>query len=285
MEGVQRAHHDSQAGQASHDTECLAEHHEHVPSARLARSVERAVGYRLSGFPAGHHVGMPSSTITLVIPLGDRLVLSDDHHGPRGFDGVLAGLATGPTHIHHDGFQHGVQLALRPGAVRALFGCPPSEVAHSSHDLTDVLGRRAERLRQQLHESDSWGRRFEVLEQALYEQEREPREPPAEVVEAWRLIAGGGGRVRVLDVARRVGWSVRTLQQRFRAEFGVTPKEAARVRRFERSLPLVSSSRMPLSQVALIAGYADQPHLNREWRALAGTSPTRWLADDVLIGT
>ncbi|MDN5791403.1 MAG: helix-turn-helix transcriptional regulator [Micrococcales bacterium] len=269
---------------AERDAGCIAEHHVHVPSPRLARRVERAVGYRLGGFPAGVHVGMPSSTVTLVIPLDDRLEVSDAYAGRRAFDSVLAGLATGPSHIHHDGYQHGVQLALRPGAVRAFFGCPAAELAETSYELADVLGSRAARLRDRLHETDSWDRRFELVEQTLLAGEVDPRDPPAEVLEAWRLIAVSHGAVRIRDVAHRVGWSVRTLQQRFRSEFGVTPKEAARVRRFERSLPLVSSSRMPLSQVAITAGYADQPHLNREWRALAGRSPTRWLAEDVLIG-
>lgn len=265
--------------------ERLAEHHEHVPSPRLAGFVERATGYRLSGFPAGVHVGMPSSTVTLVIPLDDRLSVATADGAPRDFDSVLSGLATAPALIHHDGAQHGVQLALRPGAVRALFGCPAGELAQTSYELSDVMGQRAARLRERLHETDSWARRFELVEEALLDRAPEPPGPPAEVGEAWRLIAASRGALRVPDVARRVGWSVRTLQQRFRAEYGLTPKAAARVARFERSLPLVSSGRMPLSQVALTSGYADQSHLNREWRALAGRSPTRWLADDVLIGT
>ena len=28
-------------------------------------------------------------------------------------------------------------------------------------------------------------------------------------------------------------------------------------------------------------GYSDQPHLNEEWRALAGQTPTEWLRDEL----
>lgn len=35
-----------------------------------------------------------------------------------------------------------------------------------------------------------------------------------------------------------------------------------------------------IADAAARCGFADQSHLNREWIAFAGTSPTRWLRDD-----
>lgn len=260
-----------------------AEHHEHRPTPRLAAVVERAVGYRIEGFRAGVHVGMPSGTVTLVIPFGEPLILTDPGRANAArFDSVLAGLATGPTLIHHDGHQHGIQLALRPGAVRALFGVPAAELAEGSFELRDVVGGAAVDLRDQLHGTTSWQRRFDLVEQSLLARLREPRLPAPELAEAWRLISASRGTAPIREVAQVVGWSMRQLQQQFRAELGVSPKAVARVRRFERSVPLVSSARMPLTDVALHCGWADHAHMNRDWRDLAGTSPTRWRTDDVL---
>ncbi len=263
-----------------------AENHEHTPSPRLAAFVERVVGYRIASFPAGVHIGMPSRTVTLVIPFDDALTLSDPGSPvPLGFDSVLAGLATGPTRIHHDGNQHGIQLALRPGAVRALFGVRAAELAESSFELQDVMGPDAAKLRDRLHETDSWARRFELVERSLLSRLHEPRLPAPELAEAWRLIGASRGGAPIREVAQVVGWSMRRLQQQFRAELGVTPKAAARVSRFERSLPLVASGRMPLTEVALWCGWSDHAHMNRDWRDLAGTSPTQWRADDALANT
>jgi AraC-like DNA-binding protein len=72
-------------------------------------------------------------------------------------------------------------------------------------------------------------------------------------------------RVRVADVAARVGWSDRHLGARFRADTGLSPEEAARVVRFDRARRAL----------------ADQAHLTREWRAVSGLPPTRWLAAEV----
>ena len=54
------------------------------------------------------------------------------------------------------------------------------------------------------------------------------------------------------------------------AEVGLTPKQAARVLRFERAGGLLRSGRYDLAMVAAEAGYYDQAHLSNEWRALAG---------------
>jgi hypothetical protein len=68
-----------------------AERHEHVPSGRVARWVDCAVGYRVSGFPAGVHIGMPSGTVTLVIPFDDPITAAGRDAPPRPFGSVVAG--------------------------------------------------------------------------------------------------------------------------------------------------------------------------------------------------
>ncbi|MEO7752172.1 MAG: AraC family transcriptional regulator [Terracoccus sp.] len=267
----------------------LAPHHEHRPSPRLAAVVERAVGYRLTGYPPGVHVGMPSTTVTLVIPLEEPLTLSDPvMGGPRPFGSVIAGLAAAPTWIHHDGSQHGLQLALRPLGVRALFGCPAADLAGSSYELADLLGPGATRLRERLHEIDSWQGRFALVEEMLVRLVHAGgvgRGPEPEVAEAWRLIGASGGVLPIGEVAERVGWSRRRLQTRFGAELGVTPKSAAVVRRFERSVPLVATGGSSLADVAVRCGWSDHAHMDRDWRALAGAAPSRWRAEDALHDT
>lgn len=97
-----------------------------------------------------------------------------------------------------------------------------------------------------------------------------------------------GGRLPVAEIARRVGWSRRHLAERFRAETGLGPKEAARVVRFDRARRVLSDrargGRLPdLAALAADGGFADQAHLTREWQAFTGLPPTRWLAEELLF--
>ena len=76
---------------------------------------------------------------------------------------------------------------------------------------------------------------------------------------------------------RELGCSRRHLSARFREEIGLTPKAFARILRFQRTVGLLDGG-ADLAGVALACGFADQPHFTREFRALAGRTPTEFLA-------
>lgn len=273
------------ASSARQSAPAVAEHHEHLPGPRLSRWVAGAVGYRLTGFPAGVHVGMPSGSVTLVVPFDAPLTVADGGCPPTAYGAVLAGLSAAPTHIHHDGGQHGVQLALRPAATRALLGMPVAELAGRSHELSDVVGPCAELLRERLDGAGSWAQRFALVEEwlaGLLDAAPRAATAPAEVSQAWHLICASRGALPIREVAAQVGWSMRRLQREFRHELGLSPKTAAVIARFEASVPLVSGRRMSLSEVAVRCGWSDHAHMDHDWRALAGVAPSVWRSEDVL---
>ena len=264
----------------------MREHYTHTFGPPLDRFVTLAVGYRYAGGSPGVHVGLPSGALTLVVPFDEPLWLSGGGLAePSPFDGVLAGLATGPTLIHHDGHQHGLQLGLTPNGARAVFGMPAAELAECSVGLEAVVGRAGRSLREELEGYATWAERFAAVERVvcgLMSRQESGRDAVAEVGQAWRLIRRGGGRTSVAGVASDVGWSTRHLEHRFRSEFGITPKAAVRITRFERSVDAARDPRRRLADVAAECGYADQAHLAREWRDLAGVPPSRWRVEDDL---
>ncbi|URN12667.1 helix-turn-helix domain-containing protein [Streptomyces radiopugnans] len=105
-----------------------------------------------------------------------------------------------------------------------------------------------------------------VLEEAAAVRlRRAPDDPSAVTAVATGLRDG----VSVAEVARGVGLSERQLHRRSLTAFGYGPKTLARVLRFRRALRLVRGG-VPPASAAADAGYADQAHLSREVRALAG---------------
>ncbi len=259
----------------------------HPVHPRLRPYVAAAVGYRHEGLPPGEHLGLPSPFLTLVVPLDEPLVMAahpDPAQPPGRYDGLVGGLHTRPARIAHPGRQAGIQLSLTPAGARALLGCPAGALASLDAPLDDVLGRAGGELVERVRSAADWPARFAALDELLLRQLGDGGLRP-EVAEAWRLTTASAGRLPVAEVAARVGWSVRHLEQRFRAETGLGPKEAARVARFDRARRdlagrAASGAPLDLAGLAAAAGFADQAHLTREWRSFSGLPPTRWLREE-----
>jgi AraC-like DNA-binding protein len=88
-----------------------------------------------------------------------------------------------------------------------------------------------------------------------------------------RVFAMAAAEVPVAEMAERLALSVRQVHRRCLPVFGYGPRRLSRVLRLGRALDEARSG-LPLVQVAYDNGYVDQAHLNREVRALAGTTPT-----------
>jgi len=89
------------------------------------------------------------------------------------------------------------------------------------------------------------------------------------------LLSLAGRGTRVAAMADHLGITERQLHRRCLAAFGYGAKVLQRVLRFDRALRLARSG-LPPADVAHGLGYADQAHLSREVRALAGV-PLRTL--------
>ena len=254
------------------------------PSAALRPYVAHYAGWRQRGVPAVTHRGLPSPYLTLVLTLDDPLVVHAHpaaRQAPGSYDALVGGLHLTPALIAHGGRQSGVQVAVQPLGCRALFGLPAGELAGLDLDLADLLGAPGvEELRDRLRAAPTWPARFAVLNAALLTlATRHDAEVHPDVAHAFRRLLATGGRLPVRDLAGEIGWSPRHLTDRFRVETGLGLKEAARVVRFDRARRGLTPG-TALAGLAADTGYYDQAHLAREFRALAGCSPSRWLADE-----
>ena len=83
------------------------------------------------------------------------------------------------------------------------------------------------------------------------------------------------------EVAADVGWSRKHLITKFVQQIGLKPKTVARLIRFQRVLARAErGGAVGWSRLAYETGYADQPHLIREFREFAGTTPAGFLDAD-----
>ncbi len=256
-----------------------------LPAPPLRPYIDRYVGYCLRGFAPGVHRGMPSRHLTFIISLDAPVhiaALPDRTWTGARLDAFVGGLHSSAARIEHDGTQVGVSMSVTPLGARALFGVPAAALASTVVDLRDLLGFGTNELTERLRAADTWSERFAVLDDVLVRVLRDVPPIAPELARAWNRLTATDGAAGVREVADEVGWSRRHLGERFRLETGLSPKVAGRVFRFERSLALLkSSSARSLADVAVTCGYFDQAHLTRDWRDIAGCTPTTWMAEEL----
>ena len=262
-----------------------------------AAAVPKMFGYRTPPMP-GVHRGLPSPYLTVVFSLSGPIPIEVPvRDGVRSgtFRMPVGGLHTRPVFLPQptgaDGtgsatgtmLQCGIQLAVHPLAARALFGMPASELTREVLELDEVVGRPGDGLRQRLTGPIAPGIAARMVSEWIDQRmaRASAGHPSAELQHAWRLIVRSGGRRRIGDVARDVGWSRRHLTARMRAEIGLGAKDLARVTRFQLARSMLVSARTPLVRIAADCGYADQSHLTAEWREFAGCTPGQWIAEEL----
>ncbi|MEU6097230.1 helix-turn-helix transcriptional regulator [Streptomyces sp. NPDC047079] len=176
-------------------------------------------------------------------------------------------LVAGPdTHAYHPGSSPARWAGVRfhPGTAPALLGVPAHALRDQRVELADL--RPAAEVRRLTGRVDAAADPAHALEEiALEWAARSPRPDP--LLRA--LVAALDAGRPVAAIADRLGLSVRQLHRRSLAAFGYGPKTLARVLRLQRALALARSG-MPLAETAARAGFADQAHLSRDVRELAG---------------
>jgi AraC-like DNA-binding protein len=227
---------------------------------------------------------VPYPAVTVVVDVGDGLLVVDDATGRQHKGSVVAGLAPGSVRGLGRDIEC-LQVRLSPVVAHAVLGASP-ELGGTVVALDDLWGRDATRTQEQLRAAASWDDRFAIAEAALARRHEASRAVDPEVAFAWGEIVTSRGQVRVDQLAAQLGWSRKRLWTRFRSQIGLTPKRAAQLVRFDHAAHRLAAGHGP-SLVAAESGYADQSHLHRDVMAFAGVTPTAvavaaWLAvDDV----
>lgn len=242
-----------------------------TPHPSLRGAVHAYVGYAEWSEAPLRRIQPAVTIVPLILSLGPAISVD----GARR-SSFVAGLYDGPAVTEFRGEQLGIEVDLSPLGACRLLGVPMRDLAGRSVPVGEVLGPAADELVERLAELRSWEARFALLDAALVRRLQEAPPVRPAVVAAWDRLRATEGRIAVEALAHEIGYSRRQLAVRFGEDVGLGPKAVARILRFERTCALLRSG-VGLADAAYAAGYADQPHLNRDVRALTGVTPSEVL--------
>jgi AraC-like DNA-binding protein len=200
-----------------------------------------------------------------IIWLGDRLIVA-------GADTRAQFTQGRPGHV-----TAGIRFA--PGYAPALLAIPAHEITNQRIPLDAIWASRVVApIMHRLNSTDATDADAIAgsLEQSIVD--RLPTLDFTRADRSRRLLRLAETGISAGAIALHLGLSPRQLHRRATDDFGYGVRTLQRVLRFQRGLDLLDRG-LPLAQVAAAGGYADQPHLTREFIALAGVTPGQLAGD------
>jgi AraC-like DNA-binding protein len=179
-----------------------------------------------------------------------------------------------------EGASHLVGARLAPGASVDLLGGPVGE-GDLWAPLALWLGAAAADLARDVRRAQTFAERAAVLDgyflarlgdRAMSDRAADPR-----LARAIQLVFASAGSVRIAALAKASAASERTLTRLFTERVGTSPKRFARMARFQHLLRRIDGP-PDWGTFAVDAGYADQAHMNRDFKELFGCTPSEALA-------
>ena len=185
--------------------------------------------------------------------------------GLAGFQSFRSDLA-GPGKIS------GVSARLTPWGLNVFRGGIARDCAEKRVDCRDIFPLYAiEEIEARLAHQRTSKERVQCVENFLLSVLNRNNEDLL-IEKACRDLNESGGNYPIWRLARNLGLTERTLERRFLAHVGATPKKYARVVRLRNAI----FQRQKLSawaDVAQAVGYYDQSHMIRDFQELYGISP------------
>jgi len=227
---------------------------------------------------------LPDGCPELIVHRGDRYGRIVDGRLVRQPAAFLAGTLSRPWIVQAPPRVATIGVRFRPGGITALFGAPLTGTADREVPLAELPApltalaaaiRGARGPASALRAAEAW------LLAHVAAHLPDGRVPAPGCAVAVRAIHRRRGRIGVEALAAAAGLPRRRLERLFRRETALSPKQYIRIVRLTALLHrLDAPDRERLIDIALDAGYFDQAHMARDFKALTARRATGRRDDD-----
>jgi AraC-like DNA-binding protein len=231
----------------------------HAPRGPLSRYVSH---YWLSlNSDAPVYTALPDGCVDLVLEVAGQ-----------DYGAWIYGSTTRPTDIACSPGAHYLGIRFHPGQSRHFVDAAACEITDARAELQGLMQFPAEMIATRIGAGTLFSQLDDIMSATL------SRSPP-ELTLVDRLIQhveGHHGMVSIEAVARRFGKSRRQIERTFLGAVGVPLKFFCTLSRLRHAAQLIARpAGRSLTAIAADAGYADQAHMTRDFRRLAGSTPAQ----------
>ncbi|MEO1448660.1 MAG: helix-turn-helix domain-containing protein [Bacteroidota bacterium] len=227
---------------------------------------------------------IPDGTIELMFNFGDRYQQWVDNQ-PKAIKGShLIGIRESALFITQSSRQDFFSVRFKTGGFYPFFGVPAHLFASQIEDAQSVLGGIILELEDRLFEAPNAAERIALLD-SFFLQHLNLQTAATDLTRHFlrastqQPLASVGSLMEVLGTK-----AYKRTERYFKTATGLSPRHFLKIQRFNRSVQMMYMG-LPggLTEVALAAGYYDQAHFNRDFKALTYQSPRKFLRQQFKI--
>ncbi|HMT43374.1 MAG TPA: helix-turn-helix domain-containing protein [Chakrabartia sp.] len=199
---------------------------------------------------------------------------------------LLFGSNSAPLPVRVKGGFHIAGFAVRPSAWRTLFAQPASDYVNQMVPLANLWGDVADTMLARIQAAPDDEAMVDAMVDAIRTQmKRIGRKRVDEKIQQFEVMARQDSTIKIEHAARDLGLSVRQMERRCMACYGLTPKSILRRSRFLDMAEAMRGFSTPGQKQLAELRYFDQSHLNREFHRFAGMTPGKFRKADTPMFT
>ncbi|NGP88972.1 helix-turn-helix domain-containing protein [Fodinibius halophilus] len=241
-------------------------HQHRVASKELSHIVERMYEIDIphaSTFEDNQVIPIGMGTISVVMKGNPRI---------KGINGIrpFPKYALGGQYFPTFSFDSDIPLqyygiALRPTATYKLFDTYLAEIQNDFIRLDEVMGDKADQLRDRMLELEDTEERFDLLENFILQML--PVSPKYNHIDVIiDLIYEKQGILKVQELCEHEDISRRYLEKKFKKHIGFTPGQFIRQVRFNFTCAQIAEGTEPVNDILVKFGYYDRSHFMKKFK-------------------
>lgn len=166
-----------------------------------------------------------------------------------------------------------------PHVMKPLFHLDANELTDNCLDICFTFAPGAEFLEEKLSETGNRELQLELMAQFLLEVIARTRDDVhTELGAAAQKLLKSYGDEHLVSLQQMLHMTERTFQRKFQQHVGLSPKQFARIVKFDSAFEqLKSNNYHSLTDLAYEYGYSDQSHFNRTFKEFTGMTPLQFL--------
>lgn len=172
-------------------------------------------------------------------------------------------------------------VTFHPFGAYNFFNFPLLEIENQNISLDCIFGNGSKEIYEQLCIAQSLNERIAIIENFLHGRLIEKGEKDSLLIKTGiGLINQSKGQINTTRLSEKLSVTPKTLERKFSAMVGKTPKQFIKIVRFQNIINTFSiANSMNLTEMAYTNGFFDQSHFIKDFKSFSGYTPKDFFAN------